>query len=81
MKARTLLVKLFYKKYDGVLSVSKEKFRLLKDMKKECGPMFVKGLKNMIKKAEEAGPFKIKLLRGRKTISSTSIDDVAATLH
>ncbi len=81
MKDRALLVKLFYKNDDCVLAALK-KFRSLKGMKKGCGPISAKGLKNMIQKFEETGSFEVKSGRGRKSIASTSVvEDVATALE
>ena len=58
----------------------KKKFQSLKGMKKDCGLMSDKGLKKMVKKFEDTGPFKGKSGRERKSIASTSVE-VATTLH
>ena len=58
-----------------------KKFCSFKSMKKVCGLMFAKGLIKTIKKFEETGSFEVKSGRGRKLISSTSVEDVAIALH
>ncbi|GBM24460.1 hypothetical protein AVEN_41105-1 [Araneus ventricosus] len=45
------------------------------------GPMTAFGLKKMIDKFEESGSFHVKCGRGRKAITSTSMEDVATALQ
>lgn len=80
MKDRALLVKLFYKNGDSAVAALK-KFRVLKGMKKGCGPMSAKALKSMIKKFEATGSFGVKSGRGRKAVALTSVEDVATALE
>lgn len=80
MKDRALLVKLFYKNGDYAEAALKT-FRVLKGMKKGCGPMSAKALRSMIKKFEATGSFAVKSGRGRKAVALTSVEDVATALE
>ena len=64
------------------MSATLKKFQSLKGIKKGCGQISTKGLKNMIQKFEETGSFEVTPGRGRKSIASTSVvvQDVASAL-
>ena len=70
-------MKIFYKNVDCEPAVLK-KFRSSKGVKKSCGPMSAKDLKknrkNRFKKI-------IKYCRGKKSITSTAVKDVATALY
>ncbi|GBL90009.1 hypothetical protein AVEN_178407-1 [Araneus ventricosus] len=80
LKDRALLVKLFYKNGDFA-AIALKKSRTLKVLRSGSGPMTAFGLKKMIDKFEESGSFDVKCGRGRKTIPSTSVEDVATALQ
>ncbi|GBN48379.1 hypothetical protein AVEN_22513-1 [Araneus ventricosus] len=80
LKYRALLVKLFYKKGDCA-EIPLKKFRLLKGLRSGSVPMTAFGLRKMIDKSEELGSFDVKCGRGRKSIASTSVEDVATALQ
>ena len=63
----SLLVKLFYENIDCV-SVALQKFRTLKGMKKDVGPITVQGLLKMIQKFKKIGSFDVQSGRVRKRI-------------
>ncbi|GBM15129.1 hypothetical protein AVEN_242170-1 [Araneus ventricosus] len=75
LKDRALLVKLFYKNGDCA-AIALKKFRTLKGLRSGSGPMTAFGLKNMIGKFEESSSFDVQCGRGRKTITSMSVEDL-----
>ncbi|GBO17455.1 hypothetical protein AVEN_129049-1 [Araneus ventricosus] len=75
LEDRALLVKLFHKN-DDCAAIALKKFRTLKGLRSGSGPMTAFGLKKMIDKFE-SGSFDLKCGRGRKAITSTSVEDVA----
>ncbi|GBN87368.1 hypothetical protein AVEN_18871-1 [Araneus ventricosus] len=77
---RALLVKPFYKKGDCV-AITMKKFRTLKGLRSGSGPMTAFGLKKTIDKFEESGSFDVKCGRGRKAITSMSVEHVARELQ
>lgn len=80
MENHVLLKELFYKNADYTLAAFK-KFRLLMCMKKACGMMSAKGLKNMIQTFNETGSFQLKSGSWNNSIASTSVEDVTTVLE
>ncbi|GBN95595.1 hypothetical protein AVEN_135355-1 [Araneus ventricosus] len=80
LKDRAPLVKRFDKNGDCAAIVLK-KFRTLKGLRSDSGPMTTFGLKTIIDKFEESDSFDVKCGRGRKAIASTSVEDVATALQ
>ncbi|GBM05025.1 hypothetical protein AVEN_60221-1 [Araneus ventricosus] len=76
----TQLVKLFYKNGDCA-AIALKKFRTLKGLRSGSGPTTAFGLKKIIDKFEETGSFDAKCGRGKKTIASMSVEDVATALQ
>ncbi|GBN43391.1 hypothetical protein AVEN_138007-1 [Araneus ventricosus] len=70
----------FYKNGDCAVTALK-KFRTLKGLRSDSGPMTAFGLKKMIDKFEESSSFDVKSGRGRNAIASTSVGHVATALQ
>ncbi|GBM67353.1 hypothetical protein AVEN_270413-1 [Araneus ventricosus] len=79
LKDRVLLAKLFYN--GDCAAIAMKKFRTLKGLRSGSVPMTAFGLKKMIDKFEGSGSFDVKCGRGRKTIASPSVEDVATALQ
>ena len=58
-----------------------KKFRSLKGLNKVSGAMPAKDLKTMIKNLEETSFFEVNSIKGRKSIASMSVEDMARTLQ
>ncbi|GBM05075.1 hypothetical protein AVEN_210789-1 [Araneus ventricosus] len=80
LKDRALLVKLFYKNGDCA-AIALKKFRTLKGLRSDFGPMTTFSLKKIFDKFEESGSFDVKCGRARKAIASTSVEDVATAMQ
>ena len=76
MNDQPLLLKLFYKNSDYEPSALWNLW-LKNGMKKGRNPMSVKCFRKMIKKFEKTGSLDFKFGRGRKSIASISVEDVA----
>lgn len=77
LKDKALLVKLFYQK-DENASAAIKAFRRQKNLRR--GPMTPRALRDMMKKFETTGQLGILPGRGRKPVSSASVEDVATAV-
>ncbi|GBN77567.1 hypothetical protein AVEN_49277-1 [Araneus ventricosus] len=80
LKDKALVVKLFYKNGDCAV-IAFKKFRTLKGLRSDSGPMTAFDLKKRIDKFEKSHSFDVKSDRWRKAIASTSVEDVATALQ
>ncbi|GBN71875.1 hypothetical protein AVEN_243078-1 [Araneus ventricosus] len=80
LKDRALLVKIFYENGDSA-TIALKKFRTLKGLRNDSGPMTAFSMKKMTDKFEESDFSDVKCGRGKKAIVSTSVEDVAKALQ